>query len=97
MTHKISAGETAERCSALAEHCSAAAERNTTIKWESAGATAERCSANDATEDWQNVFCAAARKYTTIKWEKAGAQRQITAVQMMPRRTGRTLMSHLRT
>jgi hypothetical protein len=38
----------------LAEHCSAAAEGNTTIKWESAGATAERCSANDATEDWQN-------------------------------------------
>ncbi len=32
-----------------------AAERNTTIKWESAGARVERCSANDATEDWQNV------------------------------------------
>ena len=30
---------------ALAEHCSADAERNTTIKWESAGAKAERCSA----------------------------------------------------
>ena len=54
--------KTAERCSALAERCIAAAERNTTIKWESAGATAERCSANDATEDWQNVFSAAAEQ-----------------------------------
>ena len=39
-----------------------AAERNTTIKWESAGARLERCSANDATEDWQNVFSAAAEQ-----------------------------------
>ena len=48
--------------SEVAERCIAAAERNTTIKWESAGATAERCSANDATEDWQNVFSAAAEQ-----------------------------------
>ncbi len=66
---------------ALAERCSADAERNTKIKWENAGAKAERCSAkNDATEDWQNVVAPPQNENTTIKWESAGLAERCSTI-----------------
>jgi hypothetical protein len=65
----------------LAERCSAAAEPNTTIKWESAGTKAERCSAKTMPQrDWQNVVAPPQNKNTSIKWESAGLAERCSTI-----------------
>jgi hypothetical protein len=78
-----------KRCHGAAERCSPAAERNTTIKWESCtGRTLYfpphnntqksigkvRAKWQNTAVHWQNVVALAAEQNSTIKWESVGAR-----------------------